>query len=139
MPPCCIDCSDSIPGGTMIVTDDIYSIKDLSYQQDIDGRFKSALFLRWNFVPQSMYKEYHVYVSVDDQPFKFLGQTDKADINHFRWCNASLYRTNDLFEEGPQSGCTYRFKAAGLRIDGGIDWLETGPVSFLESETVVSN
>ena len=119
----------SLPEGTLLVTDDVFDIEDLSNGTDEDGVDAKAVFLRWN-VGSETYWNYHIFVSVNGGESKYLGQTGAGDINYFRWSNIALFSTASEFQEGPVSGNTYQFSVAGLLGTGFHTVSAAGPVYY---------
>ena len=121
--------SANLTPSTLLVTDDLFDVDDLSNQTDTDTASARALFLRWN-VGTNTYWNYHVYVSVNGETPVFLGQTGAGDVNYFRWSDITLFATQNPFLAGPQSGTAYTFRIYGFLGQGMESVDAAGPVTF---------
>lgn len=72
--------------------------------------------LQWNF-PVSDVRDYHIYISVDDAPWRYLGRTKNKLSRNFIWREGSDYVVQD-FLNGPQTGRQYRFMVYAISKSG---------------------
>lgn len=119
----------TMPTGTLMVADDLFDKTDLSNGSDEDVVDSSALCLFWNVGVES-YWNYHIYLSVNGEKAKFLGQTGSGEINFFRWSNIPLFSTSDEFLNGPSDGESYSFTVYGLTAQGTEKVVPEGPVVY---------
>jgi len=102
----------------VIVTDDPSSERDLGGTVDRDFENERGLTIRWYFDSEMVnlndVKEYHVYVQVDGQSYKYLGTTRNASSNFLEWKPTTSTAFNPLFRTGPQYGSRYLFKVYAL-------------------------
>ncbi len=98
----------------VIVTDHLEELKDLSNQEDFDPRDSKELVVRWVFSPlvvdDSDIKDVHLYISENDEEYKYLGRSGSESLTHFEWKKGSTFETHAHYAEGPQYENKYRFK-----------------------------
>ncbi len=115
---------DDIIGGDNLVSNGAQGI-------DVDAPNSRALLLAWNSGRNSDdVRDYHVYVKVDSDPYKFLGLTRHGRINYFIWSNENLFTTQSQFTDGPEGGHSYRFRVAMILFSGGVEFLQSGVVRY---------
>jgi len=95
------------------ITDDINSFTDLSNQSDLDRSDQRELVVRWSLDSstgdQNDIKDYHVYVSVGGDPYRYLGRPGNASAQYFQWKAGNRF-ISSTFRDGPQNQSSYRFK-----------------------------
>jgi len=121
--------------GEVVIYDDLLGGRNLAPMGgigfDTDRPDWRALQIAWNFgVDSSTVNDYHVYVSIDNGVYQYLGQTGSGDINYFWWSSLSEYKMNPQFRTGPEDGHSYRFIIYLLPIEGGNRALTSGSVNF---------
>ena len=131
--------SVGIPSTSVTVTDNMYSLKDLSNDTDFDAANLRELVIRWDFseieIPLEQIQEIHVYVRVDQQgEYRYLGRSFENVMNHLLWREGIPY-LGIGFERGPELEHQYEFQIFALRRDqqpavGPIP--NAGPVTFRE-------
>jgi hypothetical protein len=125
----------NIPAETIGVYDDILGgdnlAPPLTIGADEDSVISRALQIVWNFgVNSDEVMDYHVFVSVNEQDFVFLGQTNTGTLNYFWWTPNNEFRTIDEFQGGPEGGNSYQFKVYMLPIDGQSKSMTTGVINY---------
>ena len=97
------------PENTLVVTDDIQTIDDLSGNFNADDPDNKDLVIRWNF-KNPEFTSYHIYVKTDDGKEEFLVALP-VTVNYYEWKTASF-------------GHSYLFWVYGLRDNGTTSLLE---------------
>ncbi|PIR93137.1 hypothetical protein COT99_02445 [Candidatus Falkowbacteria bacterium CG10_big_fil_rev_8_21_14_0_10_43_10] len=95
--------------GTIIVTDDIYSLQDLTGGHDRDADNNRVLALWWNPVSDAV--DNYIYAFVDNATQAlYVGRTGTDNSGRWEW-RPSLGRQflNPFFGLGPAPGARYRF------------------------------
>jgi hypothetical protein len=137
--PITIYCADEapIPAESVIVTDDVASYIDLSWDSDIDLAGDRELTVRWNFSDFNV-KDVHVYVIVDNQGrAKYLGRVGNGSTNYYQWKAGNRFVAGK-FASGPEAGHSYRFgiyliKESGPKTIVG-PFFTAGPVDYQVGE-----
>lgn len=124
---------------SIYVCDDILGLRNLAptggMGNDVDRPDWRAIQIAWNFgVDSSTLLEYHVYVSVNDQPYEFLGLTGSGNINYFWWTSQHEFTIAAPYATGPQHGNTYQFLVFMIPIEGEVQSLQSGKLLYSVSE-----
>ncbi|HQH71571.1 MAG TPA: hypothetical protein PK360_05780, partial [bacterium] len=123
----------------VVIYDDLLGGRNLAPREgtgfDIDGADWRALQIAWNFgADPATVNDYHVYVSIDNQAYQYLGQTGSGAINYFWWSSIAQYKMNPQYRGGPEGGHTYRFIIYLLPVEGSNRALTSGTVSYMVEE-----
>jgi len=102
---------------------------------DEDVLDSRALQIAWNFGTDTLRAaDYHVTVSVDGAPFKYLGQTSSGKINYFLWSSGLEFNTGKDFRNGPQGGHTYAFRVFLIPLEGKLRSLTSGTLTYTTTD-----
>lgn len=125
----------------VIVTDTPGDDTDLCLAEDVDEPDNRGLTLKW-FIPESGYREFHIWVSVDGGEREYLGIARDPAAREFEWTEGA----NEFapkFRGGPEFGKRYEFTVFGIPEawtgpGGGSEGkpephYTAGPVFFAES------
>jgi carboxypeptidase-like protein len=101
-------------GETVIITDDIASMTDLSNGQDYDNMNDRALVIRWNYAQTGInpndLSDVHVYVRVNQSGvYRYLCRTADGSVEYLEWKDSSP-GLSPSFQHGPVFNKTYEFK-----------------------------
>ena len=101
--------------GTVVVTDDLHSSRDLTSDYDRDDNDNYALGIWWDPV---LATDNHIYVFVDDATQTlYVGRTGPDNSGHWEWRQGVKF-LNPFFGLGPAPGAYYRFLVYSLTPDG---------------------
>ena len=102
-----------LAAGSVIVTDDLWTLDDLSGGRDADPANGRLLAIQWN-LPLGNVVDYHVYVEASGGAMQYLGRSGNAFTQTFEWA-PNAERVARAFAEGPQFGQSYRFLIYAIR------------------------
>ncbi|PIT94161.1 hypothetical protein COU00_00600 [Candidatus Falkowbacteria bacterium CG10_big_fil_rev_8_21_14_0_10_43_11] len=131
---------------TVIITDNLDSLADLSNGQDADPANARELALRWdNFdgsnIDAANIKYFHVYARVNGAGnFFYLGVVADPINTSFIWKQTTAGSTAAAFRNGPQFGNSYEFKLYPVKkvFEAGVErtfygpFQTAGPVQFIQ-------
>ncbi|MCP4711585.1 MAG: hypothetical protein GY869_23450, partial [Planctomycetes bacterium] len=126
---------------TIIVTDDLSQLGDLSNEQDYDGATDRCLVIRWDFasalVNPDEILDIHIWVKRDNQNYNYLGRTASGSATNYEWRkNAS--RIANPYKSGPSFNHEYQFKVFFLTLSGFPffygPYSNSGPVEYLHGD-----
>ncbi|MEW6235841.1 MAG: SUMF1/EgtB/PvdO family nonheme iron enzyme, partial [Candidatus Omnitrophota bacterium] len=109
-----------IPENTIIITDDLQSVDDLTGKFDADAPNQRALAIRWNYI-DPRFKSYHIYVKKDNESQSYITTITDTSITYYEWKN-------------PEFGHSYWFILYGIIDNASPKKLEArGPVYYLST------
>jgi len=109
-----------IPENTIVITDDLQSVDDLTGKFDADAPDNKALAIRWNF-QDSRFKSYHIYVKKDQEGQTYITTINDTSITYYEWKN-------------PEFGHSYMFLIYGIIDNAPPRSLQTrAPVYYIST------
>ncbi len=128
-------------GETVIVTDDLTTMSDLSNGRDYDDATDRCLVVRWDFanapVDPNEILDIHVWVKRDNQNYDYLGRTASGSATYFEW-RKDAPRIANPYKSGPSFNQEYQFKVFFLTLSGFPffygPYNNSGPVEFLHGD-----
>ncbi len=131
------------------VSDNSYTSSDLSGSTDYDAPSQKSLTIRWNIgatigIDPGKVADIHVYVSVDQSDFTYLGRTNNGSAQSFSWTSPGSSFVSPAFRAGPQFGHSYRFMVYVIMSEGELPrvygpYQQTGSVAYRSWITVTDN
>ncbi|MEW6234410.1 MAG: NHL repeat-containing protein [Candidatus Omnitrophota bacterium] len=131
----------TLPANTLIVTDTLSTVEDLSGERDYDPVSSRELALRWNFNAKDI-TDFQIYAAPVDEYYVYIGHTGSGDVPYFSW-KAGGAGLESAFQSGPKFGFSYRFQIYALQKGGTAALLgplaNKGPVELYSTVTVSDN
>lgn len=103
--------------GDVWITDNLQATQNLVGGVDEDVDSERALAVRW-YLDDRDCQSYHVYVSVDGAPYKYLCHTVDKTENKLEWKAGRRAYLNPAFIGGPQYGHAYAFQVYTVTASG---------------------
>jgi len=113
---------------------------------DLDSAEKAELDIRWKKIAgvNVEIKDIHIYVSINNNDYVFLGQTSSGNVGHFVWCKSATTATGIAkdFRNGPQFETLYQFEVYFLTVSGNPPnfgpFYNSGPVTIFATNPPTS-